>query len=318
MTEPPSLEARLARARRDQREHTWVTRRIAGAREDRERVEAELAVARQALAYEHADVERLTHGLGGMFRRLFADREDLSREQQELAAAQLRCDELDEELRAIDVDLAQLAARAATVADADARYADVLADAEWLARARGELHAELDALAATEAELAAHRSAVAEAIGVGVAVQRAFTTVVNRVRDLVPRQDHDPEPILGEGLLAAITGKTASIYSELSSALAYAQHGVRSFAHACQALTALPSGVFETQFPALPSVDRFVLRDVLWSARGVLDSILPEVSRISSAVSAGVGELRHRDTSLGAAVAECARMRARLLDPGTA
>jgi predicted nuclease with TOPRIM domain len=62
-------------------------------------------------AYEQADVDRLTRGIGGIFRRLLADHTDLSRELQELAAAQLQCAELEEELRAIETELSQLGER---------------------------------------------------------------------------------------------------------------------------------------------------------------------------------------------------------------
>jgi hypothetical protein len=46
-----------------------------------------------------------------------------------------------------------------------------------------------------------------------------------------------------------------------------------------------------------------------------LEAVLAEVSRASSTLVWRVSELRERDASYSRALAECARMRARLLDP---
>jgi hypothetical protein len=122
---------RLAKARADKRELAWVSGRLVETRADRERLAQHLAAAELARAYEQADVDAHQHGLCGLFRRLMADHTELSREQQELAAAQLECDELADELRAIDADLEQLTARERVVTGAPARYAQVLEEVEF-------------------------------------------------------------------------------------------------------------------------------------------------------------------------------------------
>jgi hypothetical protein len=278
-----TIEDRLARARADQRELAWVTRRLVEARADRERVTEHLEVAEKARGYEDADG---------------------------LTAAQLLCDELAGEVRAVDAYIAELTARAARVADADARYAAALAEAEEAARADGALDEELDMLAVAEADLGWRRVELAEAIAISIEVQNAFARVVDAVRELSPPH----EPILGEDLLAALTGRTQAVYSELTASLAHATHGLRQFTRACADL-ATPTNGLEPRFEELPGVDAFVLRDILWTNRPALESLLPEIARVWSTLAVTVGELRTRDASLAGAIAECARVRARLLDP---
>ncbi|NVB79106.1 MAG: hypothetical protein HOV81_11965 [Kofleriaceae bacterium] len=282
-----TLDVRLAQARADQRELAWVKRRLAEARTDRERVTEHLEVAEKARGYEDADG---------------------------LTAAQLLCDELADELRAVDAYIAELTARAARVADADARYAAALAEAEDAARVDGALDEELDTLAVAEADLGWRRVELGEVIAIGIGVQKTFVRVVDLVRELSPQ--HYVEPMFGEHLFPALTGKTQATYSELTASLAHATHGLRQFTRACAELST-PTNGLEPQFDALPSVDSFVLRDVVWTNRPALESLLPEISRVSSTLAATVGELRAREASLASAVAECARMRARLLDPAS-
>ena len=58
-----------------------------------------------------------------------------------------------------------------------------------------------------------------------------------------------------------------------------------------------------------------MFREVAWSNGPVLDRLLEEVERLSATLSSLVGELKSRDQKLGATLVDCARMRARLLDP---
>ncbi len=307
-----SLEERLARARADRRELAWVTRRLAEARDDRDRVTAQLAIAEQSRAYEQADVDRRTRGVGAVLRGLLAGNMELTTEQQELAAAQLLCDELAAEVAAIDVYLAELMARARSVADAEARYAAALAEAEEAARTDGALDEELDTLAVTEADLAWRRVEIAEVIATGLEVQQTFISIVDLVRKL--SRDSDREEVVIEGLFDAITGRTTTLYSELTAALAYATQGLHRFARACTDLST-PANDLEPWFAPLRGADGFVLRDIVWTNDDSLEPILAEVSRVSSALASAVGELRARDAGLVRAITECARMRAELLDP---
>ncbi|HUS27678.1 MAG TPA: hypothetical protein VMZ53_04195 [Kofleriaceae bacterium] len=309
-----SQNDRLSKARADKRELAWVRRRLAETREERDRLAAQLAIAEQARDYEQADVDALTKGIGTFFRRVMADHADLSKEQQELAAAQLLCDELTDELRSIDADIAQLTTRENAVRDADARYAQVLAEVEAEVREQGELNEELDALVAAESELTSSRREVREAMTIGVDVQKSFIAVVNYARELEPRPQDEVER---EGLVHAMMGWTRESYTGLCGALAAAQQGLRRFEQACHTLqTTLPPGIdFDLRLEPLPETNRFILRDVMWTNRRLIEGILPEVSRVSGSLSTAIGELKKRDSQLAQALAECTRVRAHLLDP---
>ncbi len=307
------LSEDLARARADVRELAWVKRRIADANEDRASVASKLIAAERVREYERADVDALTTGVGGVFRRLVANHAALSTEQQDLAAAQLLCDELADELRAIDFELSHLAERAAAVADAEVRYAGLLADVEWKARARGVINDELDTLDATRDELLAACRETAEAVRGAIYVQNELRQIVDLVRELHPYDTAGYEdPILGEGLWNALTGTTSGIYANLRAAIARAQQGLRQFQHACADIISNPGLESLEMQLSLPSVGPLGL---LWSTPSSVDDILPEVSRVSSALAFWVGELRAHGAKLDRSLVECATVRTRLLDP---
>jgi hypothetical protein len=305
-----SIEDELARARRDKSALEWVTGRLVQAREERARLAAQLAITEQSRDYEQADVDKLTRGVGGFLRSVLASSQQLTKEQEELAAAQLLCDELSEELRASDVDIAQLEARHRAVADANARYTALIAQLERLARTRGDHHPELDALAAAEAAIGNAQAEMVELIDLAVSVQNMFRVVVDCVRALHPRRDDPVDPV---PLWDALTGRTSSVHSELTQTLAQAQQGLRQFEAAARAMIEIP-GSLELQLPVLPELGSFIVRDVLWTNAPSLSAVLPEISRISSMLAGYVGELRARQASATQAVDELARMRAQLLD----
>lgn len=304
-----TIEDELARARRDKSELERVTGRLVEARQERARLAGQLEITEQSRDYEQADVDRLTRGVGGFLRSVVASSERLSKEQEELAAAQLLCDELSEELRAIDVDIAQLEARHRAVADANDRYAGLIAQLEARVRARGDHHPELDALAVAEAAMRNAHAEMVELIDLAVSVQNMFRVVVDCVRALRPRHD-DGDPI---PLLDALTGRTSTLHTELTQTLARAQQGLRQFEAAARAMIEIP-GDLELQVPPLPESASFIIREVLWTNSPSLDAVLPEISRISSMLAGCVGELRARMASAEQALAEVARMRAQLLD----
>lgn len=306
-----TIEDELARARRDKSESERVTRRLEEARQERVRLGAQLAITEQSRDYEQADVDKLTKGVGGFLRSVLASSEQLTKEQEELAAAQLLCDELAEELRALDVDIAQLEARHRAVADANDRYTNLIAQLEWNARARGDHHPELDALAAAEAAIGNAKAEMVELIDLAVSVQEMFRVVVDCVRALHPRHHDDPGgPV---PILDALTGRTSRLHSELTQTLARAQQGLRQFEAAARAMIEMP-GNLELQLPPLPESASFMVRDLLWTNSPSLDAVLPEISRISSMLAGYVGEIRARLASAEQALADVARMRAQLLD----
>jgi hypothetical protein len=301
-----SLEERIASARADKRELAWLTGRAAAARADRERVASQLEIAERAVSYEQADVDHLTKGIAGLFHRLTSDRADLAEEERELAAAQLLRDELAEEVRAIDVELEHLATRVVAVADADARYREALAALEGAARSRGVLTAELDALAATIGELLATRRELADAIQLGVATAKALHRAVIVVRTLSPNNPDVEEP---PGLWSAITGRTGDMYRDLSRTLAAITQAIASFERACAQLDGAAPDL-EPRFPGLPSLGRHAI----WHGAR-LEDVFAEASRLADRVGDAVAALRARDAAVATAVAECERVRARLLDP---
>ncbi len=304
------MEDELARARREKSELAWVTGRLVEAREERARLAAQLAITEQSRDYEQADVDKLTKGVGGFFRSVVASFEQLTKEQEELAAAQLLCDELSEELRAIDADIAQLEARHRAVADANDRYANLIAQLEWNARARGDHHPELDALAAAEAAITNAQTEMRELIDLAVAVQNDFRVVVDCVRALHPRDDDAPDPT---PLFEALIGRTPRLHTELTQTLARAQQGLRQFEAAARSMIEIPASL-ELQVPPIPEATSFIVREILWTNAPSLDAVLPEISRISSMLAGCVGDLRARQASATQALADIARMRAELLD----
>jgi len=306
-------EQELAQARANRRELAWVNQRLTEVLAERERVTTQLAAYEKARDYEQADVDKLTKGVGRFF-RMVVDQIELTKEQQELAAAQLLCDEMEQELRAIDVELAHLHGRAAKVADAEARYQEALDQLEEAARARGHATTELEAIAEAEVELFMKRHELAELIRAAIDVQQTLEEIVNLARDLNSGRSR----MDGEGdtaLIDAISGLTSERYRDLCRCVAYAQQGLRtleqSWAHVTSPLVGAPMQINVE----LPSLGRFVTRDLLFGNETRLRAILDDVSRASSTLSTRVGELRARDASYARALAECSRMRAHLLDP---
>jgi hypothetical protein len=308
-------EQELAQARANRRELAWVTARLTEVRAERERVAAQLAVYEKARDYEQADVDKLTRGVGRFF-RMVVDVEALTKEQQELAAAQLLCDEMGDELHALDVELAHLDERRRAVTNAEQHYTELLRDIEAVARGRGQWNEELNALAASEAELEASRHELGEIIAAAIEVQQILSEIVGLVREL--HQPGSTEMIGREAdiaLIDAITGHTSSTYTDLCRAVACAQQGLRALEKSWAQIKS-PSLAESMRIRVeLPSLGGFVARDIFWSNAPALQSILDDVSRASSTLAWRVGELRERDASYARALAECARMRARLLDP---
>jgi hypothetical protein len=303
----------LAQARANRRELAWVNGRLDEVRQERERVAAQLAVYEKARDYEQADVDRLTRGIGRFF-RMVVDQLELTKEQEELAAAQLLCDEMADELHALDVELAHLEGRAGAVANAEERYTSLLRDLETAARARGDWNEELNALAATEAEIEANRHELAEIIAAAIEVQQVLNEIVALVRDIHPANDVGSDGDLS--LFNAITGHTSSVYTDLCRAVACAQQGLRALERSWAHVTTPPTFASTPLLAvSLPPVRKLIARDILWSNAATLDAVLSEVSRASSNLVWRVSELRERDATYSRALAECARMRARLLDP---
>lgn len=296
-----TLHDRLARARADLRELAWIEHRIAAARADRERVATQLSISERARDYEQADVDRLTMGLLAGLRRLLRDRTDLTREQQELAAAQVVAEAVAEELRAIDVDLEQLAARAAPLRDANARYAEALAELEVAARSRGELHAELDALNATHADLSATRREIGEVARLGVQLGKDLKELVLIARTLVPG---NPQFDDGPGLLEWLTGEVSDLRRDLARTRGVITHGMQVFERACRKLASTRE--IDLPFPPPPVPDGL--------ESGSIDLAVDETSRISTMVGVVLAALRAHDTTLATALAECEQVRARLLE----
>jgi hypothetical protein len=296
----------LARVRQDKLERARLHERIADARRDRDRVAEQVAAAHVAQTYRE-------QGAGGWLRRFIAHVPDLSEDQQELAAAALLGKELEDELGACDAYLRQLDERIATLGDLDARQAQLLATVEQGARSDGALADELDDIAITQAELGASRFEVREAIALAIELQRTFTRVFGLVRHFRPWMPDNHRSAPSFGLAEAITGSAAEHYRLLCSELAQAHHGVRMFDQLGRRLMALQHGSLRLELAPLPSDTGFVFRSIV-GATSILEPILPELARVSDVLVATVAELRAREANLDRAIAECAEMRARILE----
>ncbi len=317
MTE--TLEERLALARAARREQQWVTQRLTDAGADRERVTAQLEATAVLVASEAADVDRLANGVGGFFRRLFAGRADLSNEQRELAAATLQHEALTDEQRAIDVDLAQLAARATVVRDADARYAAVLAEVEAKVAHGGPHTRQLAALAETDGQLRAAHREVQEAIAAGRAAHAALVEVQQAVRSsqtasFASDQGSLLARDLGFGALTATAVDLSEhvVHDGLRTMIAAAQRAMSTFQRECKDVAPVIDGIDVTPLPGLISM---VARDLVWTTSYAIDDVGAEIELLSSYVATSTMELRGREQQLQRALAGLVSQRAAVLDP---
>lgn len=319
----------LARAREDKREKAAVATRLADTRADRTRVIQQLEVMTQLLDSEQEDVDRLTKGVGGFFRKLTASRDDLTREQKELEAAKLQHEALVEELQAIEHYLAALCEREAKVVDADQRYAAALAVREREARDLGSpASSQLAALAEHEAVLRGLRKEVGEAIDAGRAAHDLLAVVQQAAtqNQTAARGIHVGVGLgggfsigLGDsvgGLGSQLVGDVGSglVRDALRRDLGTAQHALHRFQRECRDVSP-DSGVPGVTLSPLPGLGVLIAREMVWTNHAVVDDIYAEVSMIASHVAQSVMELRSRDAQLEKALAEIVEHRASLLDP---
>ncbi len=317
-----SIEERLAAARAARKEQAWVAQRLADARADRQRVSTHLEATKVLVASEQADVDRLARGVGGLFRRVFAGRDDLTREQRELAAAKLQHEALEDERRAIDADISQLEQRAAAVAGADAKYQAVLAEVETrVAAGDPELREDLIALAETDGKVRAARRELAEAVAAGRAAHDALVLVqqaVSSSRRAQLASDHGSmlADDLGVGLLSstAIDLSEQAVHEGLRAQIAAAQHALLTFQRECKDV-ARDAGIEGVNLSPMPGLAGMVARDLVWSTQYAIDDVGAEVELLSSYVATTTMELRARDRELQKGQADVLEMRAAILDP---
>ena len=305
---------RLAAIRNDLREKDLVARRISERREERLRVEAKLAAANAACAYEQADVDRLTRGLGGALRGLVTSDEVKLREVQELAAAKLLCEELEDDLRALDSDLQQLDARAAAIKRAAADYEALLKELGDAARARGLWSEELDALERTELELRMERAELLDVIDLGGTAHDRLHSLLDLLRRVFPTDDDD-EWVWGEVMRDLLFG--VSDRWRLRNALTEAQHALHRFRGKVQMhqLGGLSQLRLEDKFPEVGGIFHFLSQKAMASNSALAEGMVDEISRLSSGLVECVSELRGRVHRIDAAMAELTQARATLLDP---
>jgi hypothetical protein len=161
------IEQRLTAAARAIREYELCGQRCADLSAHRDELAAEVTGAREQLAGEAQDVERLEHlSLSRVLAALHHSRDDdLARERAEAAAAQYKVAAAESRLAAVDADLDQARARRAGLSEAPQAYADALAERERqlthsadprgarllrLADERGRLTAEVGELGSAE------------------------------------------------------------------------------------------------------------------------------------------------------------------------
>lgn len=288
-----SLDERLAAARAARKEKEWVARRLADARGDRERLVAQIDVHAQLVS--------------------------LASDKKERAAAVAHHAGLKEELHAVDADLAQLAARAATVVDAEAQYQAVLAEVEQ-ARGAGAFGEDLQLIAETDGKLRAARRELAEAIAAGRAAHDALMAVKQAVsRSTMAAYASDHGSSLLSDLGASFMTSTAVDLSEhvvhegLRSEITAAQHAMLRFQRECKDVDKEAiEGVNVTPMPGLAAM---VVRDLVWGTQYAIADVGAEVDILSSFVATTTMELRSRDAELQRGQADMLEMRAAILDP---
>jgi chorismate mutase len=126
------IEQRLTAAAQAIREYELCGQRCTDLSAHRDEVAAEVAGAREQLAAEAQDVERLEHlSLTRVLAALHHSRDDdLARQRAEAAAAQYKVAAAESRLAAVDADLDQARGRRAGLSGAPQAYADALAEKE--------------------------------------------------------------------------------------------------------------------------------------------------------------------------------------------
>ncbi len=336
----PTLDERLVEARAAKREQERVAERLAEARADRAKLDAQLAIAVELVASEAGDVERL-EGVGGFFRRLVTSREDLTREQKELASAKLREEGLLEEQRAIDVDIAQLEERAARVRDAESQYTAILAELEAKAGTDGVGGPQLKAIAETEGRLRAARREVEEAVAAGRAAFDVLTVANDAVTQSIAARDGSNNNtsllgMLGANQMSQIAADLSehTVHEQLRAQISAAQHALATFHRECRDVD--PRAMMGLEVTQLPSALAMIITDLgTWklgqnqgSTAGMLagDLLIPktvvdfagigsQLAMASTFVASETMSLRGRGEQLDQAIAALAQQRAALLDP---
>jgi hypothetical protein len=288
-----ALDERLAAARAARKEKEWVAHRLAEAQGDRARLAAQLEVHAQLVA--------------------------LASDKKERAAAVAHHAGLKEELHAVDADLAQLTARAAAVANADAQYQAVLGEVER-ARGAGAFSEDLQLIAETDGKLRAARRELAEAVAAGRAAHDALVAVkqaASRSSMAAYASDHGSSLLsdLGASFLTATAVDLSehAVHEGLRAELAAAQHAMLRFQRECKDVDRETiEGVNVTPMPGLAAM---VVRDLVWHTQGVLADIEAEADLLSSYVATTTMELRGRDAELQRGQADMLEMRAAILDP---
>jgi hypothetical protein len=281
---------RLAAALADVREKQFVARRLVDTRADRERLLEHMATTDALLVNEQADVDRIQHGVGGFFRRMGSDRKDLNREQQELAAVKLQQEALADELHAVEADLTQLCQREAKVADADQRYAALLAGRS---AAVAPISPATEAFEVAVGRVIASRRELGEAIQVGDITRAALVRVQTAAS---PQHATDLNEVIAR-------------QEALRRELAKAQHAILKFQRECMDVPSLER-VAGSEAPVMPNVATLLARSLAWTNRASGDDMPAEMTALVALVDACIGELRGRDEYLEAALGDLADQRA--------
>lgn len=306
-----TLEEKLASARAALRERAWVTRRTAEVTAERAALAARHQAALELWKLEQADVERLS----GFFRSVLAGSAELSREQREAAAAKLTCDELADELRALDADLAQLAARAALVASAEADYEAALAEQEARLARGAATPPGLAEVAARRSQLTAALRELDEAIASGKAAVDALAAAQSVAASGV-WWSTGGSPLLGRNLLDLVLDVTQSVQMvRLRTLVATAQQALLRFQADARAVGQQhDDGLL--QVAPMRGVASLIAQDL------VLGNLLTDVAQMSSClgltksyVDDARDDLLGRRAALERALVDLGNQRARLLDP---
>ncbi len=174
------IEARLAAAAQQLRQHDLTAERCANLASRRDAMAAELESARSALSKEERDVQRLEHpSLDRIVASLRGSRDDaLERERAEADAARYRVAEAQARLRSVQDEYDAVQAQLAALESAPGRYAAALQEKERYLRASGDPRGQrLLAVAEEWGRLQAEQREIGEAVAAAGAAAQALAAV---------------------------------------------------------------------------------------------------------------------------------------------
>ncbi|CAN5723613.1 hypothetical protein BH11MYX3_BH11MYX3_33230 [soil metagenome] len=268
---------RMLAAHAAQREKAQLSGRLEDARDDASRLTRELARANRVVANEQADVDGFC-----FWGRLAATKAELVKEQGELDAAVLQRDAVAEELRAAELYVRELEARAAAVCNADIEYEIALAEKEQQLRLDpGPVAAKLAALDTAERDARTARRQILEALNAARSARQRLAMIVVT--------------------LATVDG------AELGAA----QHLLGIYQRECKEVLACS---LEVPVTPMRGVEQLVARELAWNKLPAEPTVARDLGELIRMIDETAALLRERDAQLERGLGRLLRERANAVD----